>query len=225
MKLFLEPDTEPLENTDDEVIQSSQKQEVDQSISERSTPVLAKRLEALGKHFDLSTLNNTLAKKPTLARTAFESDNIILEDKEDKKDMDSFFQRFMKHAKADGKMPALKGRKKNVDITIVSKETDKQGHEMLKSQTIKYKVDLSNVAKVKNVDRPGAQLLALKKTLKDKILEKKRAERAQRAELNAEDNEDILEDEDEFDEENETEDEMEDEDQEESSEGKLNYAR
>ena len=43
-----------------------------------------------------------------------------------------------------------------------------------------YRVDLSNVAQVKNTDRPGAQLLALKKTLKDKIFERKRADREEK---------------------------------------------
>ena len=87
----------------------------------------------------------------------------------------------MKHSNAKSSEPPKNdGRKKNVDISIVHKEKDKEGKEHLKTEIIKYKVDLSNVAKVKNVDRPGAQLLALKKTLKDKIFERKRVERDQK---------------------------------------------
>ena len=63
MKLFLEPDTEPL---DDDVIQSSQKNEMEQSMSPTTTPVLAKKLQALGKNFDLEQLKTTLSKKVSL---------------------------------------------------------------------------------------------------------------------------------------------------------------
>ena len=142
-------------------------------MSEKATPLFAKKLEAFGKK-TFEDLKDTLLlnKKPTLGVKAGES--IILQEDEDEK---SFLKRVAKHAKASSALPALKGRKDNVDITIVSKEVDGKGIEYLKSETINYKVDLSNVAKAKNVDRPGAQLLALKKTLKDKIFEKRRAER------------------------------------------------
>ena len=87
----------------------------------------------------------------------------------------------MKHSNAKSSEPPKNdGRKKNVDISIVHKEKDRDGKEHLKTEVIKYKVDLSNVAKVKNIDKPGAQLLALKKTLKDKIFERKRIERDQK---------------------------------------------
>ena len=60
LKLFLEPDTEPL---DKELIPNSQKKEVEQSVSEISTPVLAKKLQTLGKNFDMAKLKETLSKK------------------------------------------------------------------------------------------------------------------------------------------------------------------
>ena len=106
---------------------------------------------------------------------------ILLEKGSAEKDMDSFMMRFMKHAKAKSSEPPTKdGRKKKVDISVVTKEVDSEGKEHLKTDVINYKVDLTNVAQVKNNDRPGAQLLALKKTLKDKIFERKRNEREQK---------------------------------------------
>ena len=60
LKLFLEPDTEPL---DEDIIPTSQKKEVEQSVSEISTPVLAKKLQTLGKNFDMAKLKETLSKK------------------------------------------------------------------------------------------------------------------------------------------------------------------
>ena len=107
--------------------------------------------------------------------------DILLEKGSEEKDMDSLLTMFMKHSNAKSSEPPKNdGRKKNVDISIVHKEKDRDGKEHLKTEVIKYKVDLSNVAKVKNIDRPGAQLVALKKTLKDKIFEKKRVERDQK---------------------------------------------
>ena len=47
----------------------------------------------------------------------------------------------------------------------------------------------SAVSKVKNTDKPGAQLLVLKKKLKEKILEKKKNEWEKREKEQAEDNE------------------------------------
>ena len=107
--------------------------------------------------------------------------DILLEEGSAEKDMNSLLTRFMKHSNAKSSEPPKNdGRKKNVDISIVHKEKDRDGKEHLKTEVIKYKVDLSNVAKVKNIDKPGAQLLALKKTLKDKIFERKRIERDQK---------------------------------------------
>ena len=107
--------------------------------------------------------------------------DILLEEGSAEKDMNSLLTRFMKHSNAKSSEPPKNdGRKKNVDISILHKEKDKDGKEHLKTEVIKYKVDLSNVAKVKNVDRPGAQQLALKKMLKDQIFERKRVERDQK---------------------------------------------
>lgn len=186
LKLFLEPDTEPIANADDEIIPSSQKQEVEQSISELKTPVLAKKLEHLGKSFDISS--DILSKKPTLKPDSNDSEIILDGDaKQEASPMDTFVERFFKHAKADGRMPAIKGRKKNVDITIVSKETNEKGEEKLQSSTIQYQLS-DIVSKVKNVDRPGAQLIALKNTLKAKMW-KKRLEERQKLEAEQPDNE------------------------------------
>ena len=60
LKLFLEPDTEPM---DADVIPSSQKEDIERSVSETSTPVLAKKLQNLGKNFDMEQLKETLSKK------------------------------------------------------------------------------------------------------------------------------------------------------------------
>ena len=95
---------------------------------------------------------------------------------EEKEQEDAFLKRLVKHANASSALPSKVGRKKKVDITVVRKELDSKGHEKLKSETIQYKVDLSDVSKAKNTEKPGAQLLALKKTLQDKILEKKKRE-------------------------------------------------
>ena len=171
MKLFLEPDTEKLTD-DDEVIPNSQKNEVDQTISEKRGKLMSKKLEHLGKTYDLSS--QLLSKKPTLGKAM--AGEIILEDDEDKEQEDAFLKRLVKHANASSALPSKVGRKKKVDITVVRKELDSKGHEKLKSETIQYKVDLSDVSKAKNTEKPGAQLLALKKTLQDKILEKKKRE-------------------------------------------------
>ena len=171
MKLFLEPDTEKLTD-DDEVIPNSQKNEVDQTISEKRGKLMSKKLEHLGKTYDLSS--QLLSKKPTLGKAM--AGEIILEDDEEKEQEDAFLKRLVKHANASSALPSKVGRKKKVDITVVRKELDSKGHEKLKSETIQYKVDLSDVSKAKNTEKPGAQLLALKKTLQDKILEKKKRE-------------------------------------------------
>ena len=94
--------------------------------------------------------------------------------------MDVFITRFTKHANAKSNLPPPKAARKAMNISIVKKEIDSKGNEHLKSETINYKIDLSNVQKAKNVDRPGAQLLALKQTLKDKIFSKRRAEHEKR---------------------------------------------
>ena len=60
LKLFLEPDTEPM---DADIIPSSQKEDIERSVSETSTPVLAKKLQNLGKNFDMEQLKETLSKK------------------------------------------------------------------------------------------------------------------------------------------------------------------
>merc|ERR1712026_7139 len=83
-----------------------------------------------------------------------------------------------------------------MDISIVRKETDGQGQEHLRSETIKYKVDLSHLKK--NVeDRPGAQLVALKQTLKAQIFQKRRAEHEKRMQTKEQENEDNDQDDDE----------------------------
>ena len=63
LKLFLEPDTEPM---DADVIPSSQKEDIERSVSETSTPVLAKKLQNLGKNFDMEQLKETLSKKVSI---------------------------------------------------------------------------------------------------------------------------------------------------------------
>ena len=133
---------------------------------------MSKKLEHLGKTYDLSS--QLLSKKPTLGKAM--AGEIILEDDEEKEQEDAFLKRLVKHANASSALPSKVGRKKKVDITVVRKELDSKGHEKLKSETIQYKVDLSDVSKAKNTEKPGAQLLALKKTLQDKILEKKKRE-------------------------------------------------
>ena len=63
LKLFLEPDTEPM---DADIIPSSQKEDIERSVSETSTPVLAKKLQNLGKNFDMEQLKETLSKKVSI---------------------------------------------------------------------------------------------------------------------------------------------------------------
>ena len=216
LKLFLEPDTEKFEDSDsDDVIQSSQKQDIEQSVSEKTNPYLTKKLQTLAKDFDLQVVKEKLELKPTLGKDMFDGDNIFLEDPEKPEGMEMFLQRFSKHAKANSKLPPPNAVKKNMDISILRKEIDSKGKEHLKTETIKYKVDLSNVTKAKNIDRPGAQLIALKQTLKQEMFQKRRAEHEKKLqskeENDEEEDEEILEDE-------ELEDE-EDEEMEESEEG------
>ena len=199
LKLFLEPDTEKLEGNSDseDLIQSSQKQEIEQSLSEKTNPVLTRKFLKGGQNtaaFDL--LQAKLELKPKLGKDMFDNDNIFLEDPDKPEGMEMFLQRFSKHAKANSALPAPKAVKKNMDISIVRKETDGQGQEHLRSETIKYKVDLSHLKK--NVeDRPGAQLVALKQTLKAQIFQKRRAEHEKRMQTKEQDNEDNDQDDDE----------------------------
>jgi hypothetical protein len=197
LKLFLDPDSEKFVEEDDDItissdiIASSQHADIEKTVCQVTTPVLSKKLEALGKEFDLTDLQEKLARKPTLAKGFKVTGDIILEEGDEAREMDDFVKRFAKHAKANCALPAIKGSKNNTDvITIVRKEVDAQGVEQLKKETINYKVDLSHVSKDKNViGRPGAQLIELKKTLKQKIVEKRRLEREQRKQQQKEDNE------------------------------------
>ena len=72
LKLFLEPDTEPM---DADIIPSSQKEDIERSVSETSTPVLAKKLQNLGKNFDMEQLKQTLSKKVSINFFSFFFDN------------------------------------------------------------------------------------------------------------------------------------------------------
>ena len=216
LRLFLEPDTEKYTDDDDDVVLNSQKTEVDQTISEKQGTLLSKKLEKLSKNFD--GLEDRLSKKPSLAKPV-DGDIIFNEDSDVKKDEpeELFVKRLMKHANASSALPPSKaGRKKHVDITVVRKEIDSKGNEKLKSETINYKVDLSEVSKAKKTEKPGAQLLALKKTLKDKILEKKKLDWEIKKQQDADDNEEGFVDDEEDDDEFE---EGYDEEEEDSSEG------
>ena len=68
---------------------------------------------------------------------------------------------------------------KNEKEKKVSKILSFLGKENLKTDVINYRIDLSNVVQVNN-DCPGAQLLASKKTLKDKIFERKQDDREEK---------------------------------------------
>ena len=195
LKLFLEPDTEKFDSDSDDVVPSSQKQDIEQSVSEKTNPFLTKKLQTLAKDFDLQVVKEKLELKPTLGKDMFDGDNIFLEDPEKEEGMDMFLQRFSKHAKAKSTLPPPNAVKKNMNISIIRKETDSKGKEHLKTETIKYKVDLSNVTKAKNVDRPGAQLIALKQTLKQEMFQKRRAEHEKKMQSRENDNDDEEEDE------------------------------
>ena len=160
---------------------------------------MSKKLENLSKTYDLSSQFqlSLLSKKPKLAKPVDGGGEIIFNEKfesandGDKNDND-LLKRFVKHASASSKLPPAKaGRRKNVDINVIKKTVDSKGNETLESEVINYKVNdlTSAVSKVKNTDKPGAQLLVLKKKLKEKILEKKKNEWEKREKEQAEDNE------------------------------------
>ena len=136
-----------------------------------------------------------MSTKPKLAKPVDGGDIIFSETSNafvGDKDEQDLLKRFVKHANASSKLPPAKaGRRKNVDINVLRKTVDSKGNESLKSEIINYKVnDLTSVvSKVKNTDKPGAQLLALKKNLKEKILEKKKIDWEKREQEQAEDNE------------------------------------
>ncbi len=197
LNLFLEPDSERLteESDDSGVIQSSQKADVDLTLSEKTkqNTVLTKKLAMLvNRDVDMSSL---LSKKPKLAsfKSNHGGDEIILDDGEEArkdKGLDKLMTRFARHAAANSNLPSKAGLKKNVEVTVVRLEKDAEtGKETLAKDTIDYKVDLSEVAKAKKSEKPGAQLVALKTTLKQQIIEKRRAERAKRLEQQKIDNE------------------------------------
>ena len=129
------------------------------------------------------------------------SDDFLLDEPEPtkkEKGLDELMNRFVKHAKATHKRPSNIRQKtvtKEVNLTIVRKEIDKDGNEQLKTEELAYtstEVDLKQVEVARKSDKPGAQHLALRQTLKEKIMAKKREERKRKEEMKNAENEEGL---------------------------------
>jgi hypothetical protein len=119
---------------------------------------------------------------------------LILEDEdfsaaaEEKSDL---MDRFVRHVKADLVQP--KDSEEDVNLTIVRKEVDDEGHVHLTTENLNYHSNVVNFKKSKYVpktERPGAQHLVLKQVLKEKIAEGKRIERSRREEMKKMEDED-----------------------------------
>ena len=190
LRLVLEDDTEKPESDGEEMVC------IDTSIieaKEKKTSSLfaSKRLAALGSEYDVSVLQKSLDTTPKLGAGFPGSDDLILdapEPSKQEKGLSDLMDRFVKHAKASHKKHSGVRRKtvaKEVNLTIVRKERDADGNEQLKTEDISYtstEVDLKSVDEAKKSEKPGAQHLALKQTLKEKIWAKKREERKKKEE-------------------------------------------
>lgn len=185
------PTTEQVDSETKNKESTSDKEEEEESMClflEPDSEQIPEETRLKGNKFDLSHLKDTLNKTPKLGG-GLEKSEIVLEEAEPNPGVEDFISRFSRHAAATG--PAKQQQRKKdakVDITVVTKQVDADGNEQLKKETFGYKVDFSAVRDVKNVDKPGAQLLALKTTLKQKMSEKRQQERQKRQEQKQLDN-------------------------------------
>ncbi|TRY75331.1 hypothetical protein TCAL_01352 [Tigriopus californicus] len=136
-----------------------------------------KRLAALQSKFGLSVLNT----KPKLDHS--DADIILSEGPPgENKSLNDLQARFIRHVIADRKSTDNKPEPKEVNLSIVRKEVDENGQAMLKNDNVKYQSQALNFKGLKS-ERPGAQHLVLKQTLRQKIDERKRIERQKREEV------------------------------------------
>merc|ERR1711874_476448 len=70
---------------------------------------------------------------------------------------------------------------KSVDLTIVRKKIDAEGREVLEKETVVY--NRSPGVEKKEKKKTGVSFLQLKQSLKEKMLEKRKAERKKRCEM------------------------------------------
>ncbi len=217
LHLMLENDSEPIVD-DISAFTSSQREEAETE-EEKASSAPSKGLAALkGKQFDLSSLSKTLDVKPVLGAGLCETDELVLDDEATRKDKQDLMDRLVKHVKAGGQ--ARKAVLKDVNLTIVRKEVDEEsGVEQLKAEELNYRSSQANFGEIRGakVERPGAQRLALKQTLRKKIDERKRAERAKKEEMKKLENEEGFGPEEDIELEEEVEDETEDESEDEAS--------
>ena len=191
MKLVLEPDTEKL--VEEDVVECSQDPEAEQAITEKLTPGL--KIKMSGENVaNLTSLGDILNTTPKLGKN-FSGQEIVFDDEVPNKGLDDLQNRFIKHIKASN---TNKRRVEKTVMTIVSKQKDSlTGEESLKTEKLNYistpsKVSFDRVLQAKKSERIGAQQIALRATLKEKIAEKRRREKQKQIEIAKEDNEDLF---------------------------------
>ena len=175
-------------NEADDLINSSQSSIKDSSLSEKKNPLMARRLAALSKKFDVSLLSKSLEDKPKLGSGLNGKGTFFLNDENWSKKKEE-----MKNRLVNQMLPAPEEEKeKDVCLTVVRKEVDEEGNEKLKTEEINYhskQMDFNFLKSAKRSEQPGVQQQIWKQTLREKIYAKKRLELRKREEIQKLENE------------------------------------